>query len=133
MNLKLLQEPHNFKVGDAVIVNDRFNNNTFEGTIYKIISLPSNKHIKPLDSIFIDYFYISFNDKAYDKILCRGLEIIYNHNPAILGNVRRNKNREIEEVFTQSSGPYSKETEISIRNVNAILIWREAFTILAKT
>ena len=130
MNLKLLQEPHNFKAGDAVIVNDRFNNNTFEGTIYKIISLPSNKHIKPLDSIFIDYFYISFNDKAYDKVLCRGLEIIYNHNPAILGNVHRNKDGEIEEIFTQS---HSTETKISIRNINAILIWREAFIIQAKT
>ena len=131
MDLKLLSAPHKLREGNAVIVTDKNNNNSFKGVIYRIVNAPVNKHLAPYDSIYVDHFYIKFANENYNKLLCRGLDIIYNHSPAILGNVVRNNNSQIiTELYTQNSSPgYYNETKIDINFINAILIWRVAFDI----
>jgi hypothetical protein len=130
MDIELLKQPHTFREGDNVLVNLRDTPNiTYEGTIYKISSLPLNKHITPYKSIYVDYFYIAFSPTTYNRLLSRGSEIIYNHNQAILGNVHRNSNGEIDELFIQDDWFTHTEKKINITPINAMLVWRVAFHI----
>ena len=81
MNLGLLQESHNFKKGDDVVVFERNNTGIFySGKIYDIVALPANKYIHPYKNILVDYFYISFSNEIYNFLLKRGSEIIYKYN-----------------------------------------------------
>ena len=134
MDLKLLSAPHNLREGNTVIVTDKNNKNSFKGIIYRIVNAPVNKYLAPYDCIYVDHFYIKFTNENYNKLLCRGLDIIYNHNPAILGNVIRNNNSQIiTELYTQNSNPgYYNETKIDVDDINAILIWRVAFDICSE-
>lgn len=128
MNTALLTEPHNFKDGDSVVVYDRDNDaKSYNGTIYKIINNPLNKYINDYKNIYVDYFYIQFSEDDYHKLLMRGLDIILNHQLVVLGNVVRDRSGKIERLYTQQ--PFVDETEINIRNVNAMLVWRVAFDI----
>ena len=130
MYLELLLEKHNFRDGDNVNVVDRKNEKIRQvGKIYKIINLSLNENISEYKNIFVDYFYISFHIDAYKLFLKRGLKIIYNHKPAILGNVIFDKNGNVQKIYTQEMH-LAKECEIDIKNINAILIWREAYNIL---
>jgi hypothetical protein len=132
MDLKLLSAPHKLREGDAVVITDMKNNRrTFNGTIYRIINAPVNKYLAPYNSIFVDQFYIKFKNEDYPELLSRGLDIIYNHRPAILGNVvRTNNSQNITAVYSQNSSPgYYSETQIDVNNINAILVWRCGFEI----
>ena len=130
MEIDLLTENHTLKDGDSVVVTERqYPKNSYRGTIYKIVSAPANKYIKPYDRIYVDYFYIRLNNDDLHKLCMRGLEVIYNHKPSNLGNIERS-NGKITKLYTQDTHPFSsRETEINLSNINAILMWRVAYEI----
>jgi hypothetical protein len=132
MDLTLLTAPHTFKEGNVVLVTDKINkNDSFNGVIYRIINAPANKHLAPYNSIYVDHFYIKFSNEDYNKLLSRGLDIIHNHKPEILGKVVKSHGScNITEVYTQTFSPgYYNETKIDINDINAILVWRTGFDI----
>jgi hypothetical protein len=73
----------------------------------------------------------SFSNEDYNKLLSRGLDIIHNHKPEILGKVVKSHGScNITEVYTQTFSPgYYNETKIDINDINAILVWRTGFDI----
>lgn len=128
MNLELLQERHNFKSGDDVVVFERNNPGfCYSGKIYRIIALPANKYIHPYKNILVDYFYISFSNEIYNLLLKRGSEVIYNHNPVTIGEIITDKSGKIQKLYRQER--FSGEYEIKFGNINAVLIWRIAYDI----
>jgi hypothetical protein len=128
MNLELLQERHNFKSGDDVVVFERSNPGLcYSGKIYRIIALPANKYIHRYKNILVDYFYISFPNEIYNLLLKRGSEVIYNHNPVIIGEIITDKIGKIQKLYKQER--FSGEYEIKFDNINALLIWRAAYNI----
>lgn len=127
-DIDYLLEKHNIRVGDDVIVREReFPHTQYNGSVYRIVNKPLNEHIRGHRHIMVDYFYIQFNNEIYHLLLKRGLDVIYQHQPVILGNVNRNKSGKIIELFTQKM--FSPETEIHIDGINAILCWRIAYDI----
>jgi len=127
MDLQLLTEPHSFSAGDKVIVQNRYNaNEIYPGTVYKIIRLPLNKGIKTVQPD-IDYFYITFSDEVYEIFLKRGWEIIYKHECKVTGHGVFRKNNILKTILQNPSS--GSETEIDVKDINAILIWRIAFDI----
>ena len=127
---KRLQEPHNIKPGNNVVIFERNNPlNIYHGSVTHILNLPINKYIKPLNQIYVDYFYVKFNIEVYNKLLKRGLNIIYNNKPEILGNIIYNdKTQQIQKIYIQHDA-WSDETEIKLENINSMLIWRVAYKI----
>ena len=128
MSSGYLYERHNFKEGGKVVVFERDNPDAkYNGEIYRIVFKPENSHIK--NSPCVDHFYIKFSKKINNILLSRGWNVICNHRPAVLGNVLRDGGV-IQKIFTQETYPmYSRETEISLEDINAILVWRIAFEI----
>jgi hypothetical protein len=134
MDITLLQEPHNIKPGNNVVIFERTNpSDTYNGIVTHILNLPVNKYIKPLNQIYVDYFYVKFDIKIYNKLLKRGLNIIYNNKPEILGNIIYNhKTQHIQKIYIQhdaQSDAQRDETEIKLENINSMLIWRVAYKI----
>jgi len=134
--MEALTESHNLKQGERVIVKERFYSEiSYSGKIYKIINKPLNEWILQYKNINIDYFYIKFEESFYHLLLKRGLGVIYNHKPMILGNVNRDANGRIEKIYSQPGFPESlsikNETQIRLENINAMLVWRAAYDIQA--
>jgi len=123
--ISLLLQRHSFRNGDKVRVNYRNKpDEKYDGTIYAIIN--------NYDSCYkmnIDYFYITFEKKVYDKILQTGWKIIHNGMENTLGNIERNKVGEITKIYIQYDYLRSYETEIKIENIHGILIWRDGYNI----
>ena len=117
---------------DRVTFTDRFSGESYQGTIYSIVSLQENKYYKY--SQYVDYFYIMVSQKDLHKLLERGFEVIVNHRPAVIGNIERERRTRdgevsvIKKLYIQN-GAWSDETEISLDSVNAILVWRIQFDI----
>lgn len=86
-----------------------------------------NEHIRDYKDIMVDHFYIQFNKEIYHLLLKRGLDVIYQHQPVVLGDVKRDKSGKIVQLFTQKM--FSPETEIHLDDINAILCWRVAYDI----
>jgi hypothetical protein len=130
MDIKLLQEPHDIKISDNVVIFERNNPlNIYHGSVTHILHLPINKYISPLNQIYVDYFYVKFNIELYNKLLKRGLNIIYNNKAEILGNIIYNhKTQQIQKIYIQHNLS-SHETEIKLENINSILIWRVGYKI----
>jgi hypothetical protein len=129
MDLQLLNEKHNLRKGDRVVVTDRFSNLSYQGKIYEIINnMPVNKYINELKNVFIDYFYVSFPNEVYCQLLCRGSEVIYNYKQATLGNIVLDSNGRIEKIYRQQP-LCGSEYEINFHQINAMLIWRVGYDI----
>jgi len=128
MNLRLLQEEHDFRSGDSVIVIERqYPHNSYEGIIYTIIHLPANKTF--YKDIYVPYFYVKFSDDIYAKILKRGWEILYQGKQKVVGNIILSpENNMIEKIYEQRDFS-SAEYEIKLEYINGILIWREGYEI----
>jgi len=128
MDLQLLNEKHNLRKNDKVIVTDRFTGLCYQGKIYDIVNLPVNKYINDLKNVFIDYFYVSFPNNVYCQLLTRGSEIIYNYTQAIIGNIVLDNTGKIERIYRQA--PFcGTELEINFHQINAMLVWRVAYDI----
>jgi len=127
MNLKLLNEKHNLKVGNRVIVTKRNEGISYQGEIHKILNFPVNKNIQDLKNIFIDYFYISFPEETYYLLLSRGIEVIYNNELIIIGNIVLDKNKKIAKIYKQEL--FAREEEIDFKKIQGMLIWRIAYDI----
>jgi hypothetical protein len=132
MSLKHLHESHTFRNGDEVIVKERAGKyRNFRGKIYSIVNQSMNEHISEHKHIMVDYFYITFDLDTYDTLLSRGLYILYQGQPVVLGNVYRDNAGKITQVFTQPHyyTTIRIEHEIKIEDINAILIWRVGYSI----
>ena len=116
-------QSHTMRNGDSVTFTNRINGDSYQGTIYSIVNLPENRYLK--NSAYVDYFYIRVEKEDLQKLLMRGLEVVVNHRPAVIGNIVREQGR-----FYKQNGVYSDESEIDITNINAILVWRVAFDII---
>jgi hypothetical protein len=128
MDLQLLNEKHNLRKGNQVIITDRRTSISYQGKIYDIVNLPVNKYINDLKNVFIDYFYVSFPNEVYCQLLTRGSEIIYNYTQAIVGNIVLDNNGKIERIYKQK--PFcGTELEINFHQINAMLMWRVAYDI----
>lgn len=128
MNLQLLQEDHNFRSGDNVIVIEReYPYNSYEGVIDTIIYLPANKVY--YKDVYVPYFYIRFSDIIYSKILKRGWEILYQGKQKVVGNIILSpENNMIKKIYEQRESS-SVEYEIKLEYINSILIWRIGYEI----
>jgi hypothetical protein len=123
-----LRENHKIRVGDDVIVREReFPHTQYSGSVYRIVNKPLNEHIQDHCHIMVDYFYIQFTKEIYHLLLNRGLDVIYQHQPVVLGDVNRNNSGKITQLFTQKM--FSPETEIHLDEINAMLCWRIAYDI----
>jgi hypothetical protein len=126
MNRKsLLLQRHTFRNGDKVQVNYRNKpDEKYDGTIYAIIDNYDSYY-----KMNIDYFYITFEKKVYDKLLQTGWKVIHNGMENTLGNIERNEVGEITKIYIQSEYLRSYETAIKIENIYGILIWRDGYNI----
>ena len=126
MNRKsLLLQRHTFRNGDKVRVNYRNKpDEKYDGTIYAIIDNYDSYY-----KMNIDYFYITFEKKVYDKLLQTGWKVIHNGMENTLGNIERNEVGEITKIYIQSEYLMSYETAIKIENIYGILIWRDGYNI----
>lgn len=125
MSLQFLRENHTFKVGDFVTVTNRYNTNEkHDGRIYSIVSLPINRGVPDEHT---NHFYISFPNKNYDTILMKGLEVIHNGKPTVLGEVERDSSGKIIKLYEQNI--FTGESEINIYDIYAPLISRAAYKI----
>jgi hypothetical protein len=126
MNRKsLLLQRHTFRNGDKVRVNYRNKpDEKYDGTIYAIINNYDSYY-----KMNIDYFYITFEKKVYDKLLQTGWKVIHNGMENTLGNIERNEVGEITKIYIQSEYLMSYETAIKIENIYGILIWRDGYNI----
>ena len=116
--MNLLTKPHSMRIGQKVLVSVRCSpNERYQGTIYNIINCPMNRGSP--NTNFVDYFYITFSQDIYFKLLLRGSEIIYNHDISIVDSMTK---------MTLQSFPYS-ETSLNLDNINAMLVWRVAYNI----
>jgi len=128
MDLQLLNEKHNLRKGNQVIVTDRRTSIAYQGKIYDIVNLPVNKYIDDLKNVFIDYFYISFPNEVCYQLLRRGSEVIYNYTQATIGNIVLDSNGKIEKIYRQHP-LCGSEYEINFHQINAMLVWRVAYDI----
>jgi hypothetical protein len=127
-DIDYLRENHNICVGDDVIVRERgFPYTQYSGSVYRIVNKPLNEHIRDQRNIMVDYFYIQFSKEIYHLLLKRGLDIIYQHQHVVLGNVIRDNFGKITQLFTQKM--FSPETEIHLDQINSMLCWRIAYDI----
>jgi hypothetical protein len=128
MNLQLLQEDHNFRTGNNVIVVEReYPYNSYEGVIDTIIHLPADKGF--YKDVYDPYFYIKFSDIIYSKILKRGWEILYQGKQKVVGTIILSpENNMIEKIYEQRESS-STEYEINKDYINSILIWRIGYEI----
>ena len=126
MNRKsLLLQRHTFRNGDKVRVNYRNKpDEKYDGTIYAIIDNYDSYY-----KMNIDYFYITFEKKVYDKLLQTGWKVIHNGMENTLGNIERNEVGEITKIYIQSEYLRSYETAIKMENIYGILIWRDGYNI----
>jgi hypothetical protein len=126
-NIEFLTDPHNLRKGDSVKITNRYDDyESYTGRIYSIVSLPINKHIKPLDSIYTDYIYVKLSNRDYDKIIQRGWDVICNHRPEIISSVEKERGK-ITKISTRVG--MMGESQADINNINAILIWRVGWKI----
>uniref|UniRef100_A0A6C0DQA1 Uncharacterized protein n=1 Tax=viral metagenome TaxID=1070528 RepID=A0A6C0DQA1_9ZZZZ len=127
-NRSQITKPHLFNQDNQVTVYERNNpDDKFYGRIYRIVNIKTNAYVK--SSPYVDHFYISFDQSVYHSILKRGWNVIYNGRVAIIGNIIRNDDDKITELFIQyNSNPYV-EMPIHLEYINAILIWRDGFVI----
>lgn len=126
-NIEFLTDPHNLRVGDSVKITNRYDEyESYTGRIYSIVSLPINKHIKPLDSIYADYIYVKLSNHDYDKIIQRGWDVMYNHRQEIISSVEKERGK-ITKISTRVG--MMGESQADINNINAILIWRVGWKI----
>ena len=127
-DIDYLREKHNIRVGDDVIVREReFPHTQYCGSVYRIVNKPLNQHIRDYRNIMVDYFYIKFTNDIYHLLLKKGLNVIYKHEDAFLGDVTRNNSGKITQLFMQRM--FCDETEIHLDGINAILCWRAAYHI----
>lgn len=123
--INLLLQLHSFRNGYKVRVNYRNKpHEKYDGIIYAIIN--------NYDSCYkmnIDYFYITFEKKVYDKLLQTGWKVIHNGMEITLGNIERNEVGEITKIYIQSEYLRLYEREIKIENIHGILIWRDGYNI----
>jgi len=132
MEKNLLLLPHNISVGDDVIVTDRRSKSrTFYGSVYRIENKSMNPYIQDQKYVNVDYFYIQFSNDDYDKILVRGLEVIYDHKSVILGDIIRDSTRKITKLYIQNmySPVHIEPKQIYLENMNAVNIWRAGWDI----
>ena len=124
--VQLLSEPHSMKNGDDVIFTDRIKNLSYCGRIYRIVNLPEFQGGK----WNVDYFYITVDENFLHELLLRGSEVIVNSQRQAIGNVEKDNHGKIKKLFIQFTGPFaSKEKEILLQDINAILVWRIAYNI----
>ena len=131
MTFNLLTEKHNLSYGDTVTVYERNDINrtySYTGTVSKIINKPVN--CGDPRSYYIDYIYIAFSTNVYNHLLRRGSNVYYKGKPCIIGDITTNeKTHDIENIFIQYSGR-PEETEIELKDINSMLIWRVAYEIV---
>lgn len=130
--MELLQESHNFKVGDRVFVTERYDPNlSFKGTIYSIVELPLERGSLRSDNnnILVDHFYVKLDEAAYAKLLKKGSEFIYNGRPIIVGSIKTNAMNGTIDRITSREMFSSYETKLDPKNINAMLIWRIGYNI----
>jgi len=124
---ELLIMPHTMRKGDKVTFTHRNTHESFQGEIYLIIKLPANKYFNQYSLMGdIDYFYIKPRKEDMHKLLMRGLPIILNYIPHILGNVECEGSL-VKHVYIQEFP--RAEYLTSVREINAILVWRVAYDI----
>jgi len=124
--LLLLSEPHSMKNGDDIIFTDRITNLSYCGVIYRIVNLFENQ----FNHIYVDYFYIKVDQNLLHELLLRGSEVIVNSQRQTIGNVEKDNHGKIKKLFIQFTCPFaSKEKEILLQDINAILVWRIAYNI----
>jgi len=130
--MELLQQSHNFKVGDRVFVTERYDPNlSFKGTIYSIMELPLERGSlrSGNNNILVDHFYVKLDETTYAKLLKRGSEFIYNGRPMVVGSIKTNAmNGTIDRITSQELFS-SYETKLDPKNINAMLIWRIGYNI----
>jgi len=126
MNRKsLLLQRHTFRNGDKVRVYYRNKpDEKYDGTIYAIIDNYDSYY-----KMNIDYFYITFEKKVYDKLLQTGWKVIHNGMENTLGNIERNEVGEITKLYIQYNDSMSCEKEVILKDIYGILIWREGYNI----
>jgi len=132
MDLELLQEEHDFHRGDDVLVYERKHHGVYySGKIYDIVSLPLplSEYIDEYKNILVDYFYVTFEKPIYSIFLKRGFDVIYKSKRAILGDVILDKNSQIEKIYQQYRFQ-SREDEINLDDINAMLVWRVGYGIV---
>ena len=123
----LLIMPHTMGRGDQVTFTDRKTRECFQGEIYSIVKLPANKYFNQYNLLEdIDYFYIKPRKEDMHKLLVRGLPVILNYIPHVLGNVECEDSL-IKNVYIQEFCRVEYVT--SIEHINAILVWRVAYDI----
>ena len=125
---QFLIEPHNLKIGNEVVVYNRNKKDyKYNGIIYIIYKDYAYANGCKNDYI-VDHFYIKFDIDILNKILLRGLPVVYNNERIIIGNIERDKNNKIIKLFQQKMlSPI--EYVIDINKINAVLIWRIAYII----
>ena len=123
----LLIMPHVMDRGDQVTFTNRKTQECFQGEIYSIVRLPANKYFNQYGILGdIDYFYIKPRKEDMHKLLMRGLPVILNYIPHILGNVECEGSL-VKHVYIQEF--FRAEYLISVDDINAILVWRIAYDI----
>jgi hypothetical protein len=128
MSHNYLNENHSFRTGDDVIFSERcYPNREFTGRIHSIVSLPINRGCP--NGAYTDYFYISLSRNDCDTILTRGYEVIYSGNPITLGDVIKDNSGKIITINRQY---HINQSIIDIQYVNAVLIWRQGYSIRGK-
>jgi hypothetical protein len=128
--MDFVNEPHSMQNCQEVSVIVRNNSDqSYEGMIYNIISLPFNRGRPNTD--FVDYFYIQFPPNVYAKLLMRSSEIIYNNSQRVIGAIVTDSDRKtITRLTLQSTNMFSNdEIVVPPEKINAILIWRVAYDI----
>ena len=124
-----LQEPHDFKVGDDVIVKRRDQATEYHGKIYRIENLPINRS-QPYPTT--DHFYIQFPLELYPELLQRGSPIIYKNRPETVGAIIYRGTLDPPKTFANIYIQYyytAQEAEIDPQYINAALIWRIGYSI----
>jgi hypothetical protein len=130
--MNFLRESHNFRHFDDVIVYLRKKPEIiYEGKIYSIIKKPfqSNYPNSPL----IDNFYITFSPIVYEKLLLRGMSILYQGFERIIDIIEYydiDGDNKISKIYLNSVISGDTETMyITVQDIDAILIWRVAYCI----
>jgi len=130
--MQMLREPHDFRNGHLVSVYlKKTPHIIYDGTIYGIYNKPLQQGIK--NSPMIDYFYIAFDKSVYNDILQRGLPIIYNGREHTISEIDRNEKGEITNIYIYHDACGIDKTPIQMENIDAVLIWRVAYTICKRS